>query len=334
MAHYIRLAVCVSAVFVGNLRAATTQPVDMLQYLLQSDDHGDHWTLFGAEIREDNDPEGPGKVIVLNKWSSPRSYEIYKVTPDEIQLRYEVVADNLTGKGNWIRRFEEIDVKNERPGAVWCKRKMIPGGEGFLSRFRQDKFVFDEASHAYVIDKSGSNAEMKTFNSIVQVNNDWGKNNRSGFALNPAIRLISEWQTLGLIFESYDYARGKGIIAWRYYERVSTLTPYKGDTTGKIFACESNAAILEDKGDATHPAKLFKYNPNTQSKGEALGVISFTSHWKPDMGPQWYVICRDSTREGPIEKKMEHVAHDFTFPEWTAKPHATIKDLPHLFTRQ
>jgi hypothetical protein len=319
----------------STTRAATTQPADMLQYLLQSDDRAGNWTLGGTDIREEKDPESSGTVIVLNKWSSSGNYEIYKITPDEIQIRYEVFRPGgSSGKENWIRRFEEIGAKNPHPGATWCKRRMIRGGEGFLSRFRQDKFIFDEAAHAYVIDKSGSNAEMQTYNSIIQVKNDWRQNNRTGFELNPAIRLISEWQTLGLIFESYDYARGKGLIAWRYYELISNLKPYNNDTTGKIFACESGAVYIEDKGDAAHAPKVFKYDTKTSAKAEPLEVISFTSHWKPELGPQWYVIFRNSIRENPLEKKAERIAHDFTLPEWTAKPHATIKDLPRLFTRE
>src|SRR5207248_309912 len=138
--------------------AATTQPVDVLQYFLQSDDRGDNWTLGGTDVREDNDPDGGGTLTyVLNKWSTSENYEVYKVTADEIQLRYEVVRPGgRSGKENWIRRFEEIDGQGKSPGAVWAKRRMVPGGEGFVSHFRQDKFVFDESSHAYVIDKSGS----------------------------------------------------------------------------------------------------------------------------------------------------------------------------------
>ena len=78
-----------------------------------------------------------------------------------MSLAFQELAQNAGKIGELKERKaaeEEIDAKNKQPGAVWCKRRMIPGGEGFLSRFRQDKFIFDEASHAYVIDKSGSSA--------------------------------------------------------------------------------------------------------------------------------------------------------------------------------
>src|SRR5689334_3278607 len=72
-------------------RRATTKPIDVLDYFLQRDDRDDGWTINGHDVRADVDPEGTGAdVIVCNKWSNPNSYEIYKATPTELQIRYEV----------------------------------------------------------------------------------------------------------------------------------------------------------------------------------------------------------------------------------------------------
>src|SRR5205814_10570016 len=116
----------------------------------------------------------------------------------------------------------------------------------------------------------------------------WGNNNKTGFDLDRVLRLTSEWQREGKIFETYDYARGKGPVSWRWLERVSTLKPLKDGRSGKLFHCENGAVLVEDPRDAHRPPVVLKYDLTRHKPGEPLEVISFTSHWKPELGPQWY----------------------------------------------
>ncbi len=307
--------------------APATQPgqIDFLDYFLQSDDVGERWTLGGTDVRPDRDPDGTStRTYVLNKWSTPDCYEVFKITDHQVQIRYEVVrAAGKNGTGNWIRRYREIDAEGAVPGAVWIPRFVKPGGEGFLSRFDQDRFIFDEASHSYVKDTAGSAKDFPSYLCCVWANENWRGNNKTGFAINRVLRLISQWQREGLMLEMYDYAKGKGLVAWRWLERVSTLKPKEGDDTGKIFHCEEGFVWVEKGSGAP---KVWKWTDG--KKTADLEVIPFTSYWKPEMGEQWYVVYRDSTREGPLVKKMERVRHDFSLPEWIIKPGATIADLP------
>ncbi len=324
----MRLLVLLGLALILAARAsAEPKPVDVLDYLLQSDDREMSWTLGGTDVRPGTDPDGQGaRTYILTKFSNPACYEVFKVTDSEIQIRYEVFRPG--GSGNWIRRFEEVNGQGKAPGAVWARRRMIPGGPGVLSRFRQDRFAYDESAKAYVFDRSGSAHELSTYVSIVWATNDWSENNKTGFELNPVLRLISEWQTEGKILEMYDYSKGKGLVAWRWLERISTLSPAAEDKTGHVFHCENGYVYVEP---AEKPV-VCKYDLTTGKKGPELEVIPFTSYWRKDLGQQWYVVYRNSTKEGPLVKKNERPPHDFTLPEWTAKPGATIADLPYTYT--
>jgi len=315
---------------VHHVNLPPNQPVDMLDYLLQSDDPHNQWTLGGFDTHLCSDPDGTATpCFTLTKFSDPNYYELYKVTPDQIQLRYEVSRE---GKGheseNWIRRFEELNGQGAAPGAIWCPRIMTPAGSGFLSHFRQDRFIFDPSSHSYVIDKPSSSPDMSTWLTISYAINNWGRYNKSGLKLNPVIRLTSQWQHEGLIFETYDYAQGKGIVAWRWYERLSTLTPKENDPTHKIFHCESGYVLVE----SVSPPLIYQYDAEKNRKGRQLETLQFTSHWQPEKGAQTYVIFRDTTKESPLLLHHEDLPVDFALHEWTSKPNATIKDLSYLHT--
>lgn len=325
----------VLVMLLASVTLAAEKPIDPLDYMLQSDDTRNAWTLGGWDLRADRDPEGTGvQTFVLNKFSDPKTYEVYKVTDSQIQLRYEVMrSGGLNPDGHWIRRFEEINGgEGTAPGAIWMKRPMIPGGEGFVSRFRQDKFDFNPGSHGYVFDAHGSSDELESYISIDWAAIDWGNNNRTGFDLNHVLRMTSQWQREGKIFETYDYARGKGPVNWRWCERVSTLTPMEGDTSGKVFHCEEGFVELMAPGDKSHAPQVRQYNPATHSLGRELEVIAFASHWRPELGPQWYVVYRDLSKERPLEKRSEQIPHDFSLPEWRGKTNATIANLPYVKT--
>jgi len=314
---------------------SATQPIDVLDYFRQSDDLHDDWILGGKDVRADRDPDGTDtSVLVLSKFNSSTSYEVYKVTPNELQLRYEVVRPDPGGSAkNWIRRFQEHGQGHgEFPGAVWMPRHVAPDGKAYSTHQSKDRYVFDPKTHSYDFDKPGSSPDNTIIYSFVWATNDWGDRNHTGMDLNPVLRLISEWQREGKIFEMYDYAHGKGLVNWRWLERVSTLPPIQADATGHLFKCENGCVQVESAGDAEHPPVVFRYDRQKQAKGERLQVISFTSHWAPKLGPQWYVIYRDLSQEGPIEKTQGQLAHDFTLPEWQSKPGATIADLPGVNT--
>src|SRR3954464_6756427 len=104
--------------------APKSDSVDFLDYFLQKDAPRQRWTLGGTEVLPAKDPDGTDtQTFVMNKWSSPTCFEVYKVADNQVQMRYEVVRSNgLKKKEFWIRRFEEIDGQGSAPGAVWCKR--------------------------------------------------------------------------------------------------------------------------------------------------------------------------------------------------------------------
>ena len=312
---------------------ATTRPmgtIDFLDYFLQSDDVGEKWTINGTDVRPAKDPDGTNmRSFVLNKWSDPNCYEVFKVTDNEVQIRYEVVrTGGRTGKENWIRRYGEIDGEGPVPGALWMTRWITPGGPGIVSRFRQDRWVFDESKRQYVIDPAGSVDCFESYISCLWADVRWPKGNETGFRIDRVLRLISQWQREGLMIEMYDYAKGKGLVGWRWLERVSTLKPMSGDSSGNVFHCEEGFVWIE-RADAAKP-RAWQYDPMKHHKGAELEVIEFESHWKPDMGKQWYVVYRDLSREKKLSKKMERVPHDFSLPEW--QEGKTIADLQGLYT--
>jgi hypothetical protein len=325
-----KLFVVVVVVLVAHVaRAAPSDaPIDLLDYVLQKDDTRNEWTLGGTDVYADTDPDHAGaQAFVLNKFSNANCYEVFKVTDTQIQLRYEVMrAGGTKGDDNWIRRFEELNGEGAAPGCIWMKRFMKPG-EGFLSTFRQDRFVFNPKSRQYEIDPNGSVKEQQTYASINWANNEWGINNKTGFELDPAIRLTSEWQREGLMLELYDYAKGKGLIAWRWLERVNGLRRAEGDTTGHVFHCENGFVWIDDAGNTP---RAVQYDLAKQKKGRELEVVKFTSHWKPELGAQWYIVYRDSTKEHPLVKKNERIEHSYALPEWGSDK--TLSDLPYLFT--
>ncbi len=176
---------------------------------------------------------------------------------------------------------------------------------------------------------------MRSYISIDWAMLDWGKNNHTDFDLNRVLRMFSQWQTEGKIFETYDYAHGRGLVNWRWCEpRFSTLTPMEGDTTGKIFHCEEGFVQLISPGDESHPPRVLKFDPQSQAAGSELEVISFVSHWQPAKTRPAVVCClsRSCQRTCGLEKINEQIPHDFSLPEWQSKLNATIADLPYVKT--
>jgi glycosyl hydrolase family 43 len=330
------IAVIFATLCVPNISAAppTTRRIDVLDYFLQKDDVGQAWTINGHDVRPDNDPEGTDTWCSIgNKFSQSRCYEVFKVTPRELQIRWEVVrSDPASGHGNWIRRYEEIgDGHGPLPGHVWMLRQPTVDGTVYQTHMKKDRWKFDDASKSYVIDKEGSTADSTIAFSFSWADEQWGDRNKTGLEIeDPALRLTSEWQREGKIFETYDYARGKGLVRWRWLERINSMPPLPGDKTGKLFKCENGAVEVDDAGDQMPSPIAWKYDVAKAQKLEPLEVVKFKSHWAPELGEQWYVVFRDSLREEGLVKKDEKIAHDFALPEWKAG--ASIKDLPPMYT--
>ncbi|MHB1001427.1 MAG: hypothetical protein ACYC27_19480 [Armatimonadota bacterium] len=310
------------------------ETVDFMDYFLQTDDTENAWTIDGTDVREDIDPDGTDtQTYILNKFHSSNFYEVFKLVDDELQIRYEVFrAGGKEGKGSWIRRFEEIDGKGKAPGSIWCKRYVVPGGEGFFTKFRQDRYIFDEKTKSYVPDESGNIRYFPNYTRFVWAEKNSLKNNKTGFKFGRLLRMVSEWQREGISIEMYDYAKGKGMVDWRWLERISTLQPVKEDKTGRIFHCMDGYVEVVPGAESWSKPAVYQYDISKKKRGRGLGVVKEKSVWRPGLGEQWYVVYRHASRENPIRKTDECIPHDFTLPEWTSKPGATIKDLPYVNT--
>ena len=86
-------------------------------------------------------------------------------------------------------------------------------GDSFLfSRLQLTDFVLNRIFEAYIIDPPHSTASAVSFNSIIWAPDPWKLNNRTGSKIDRVLRLISEWQPEGKIFECYDYAQRVALI--------------------------------------------------------------------------------------------------------------------------
>src|SRR5215470_15847060 len=98
-----KMLAAVVAVAVWGGGVARAEMVDFLDYFLQKDDPRTEWTIKGTDVQRADDPEGGGaETYVLNKWSDPNNYEVYRVTTHEVQIRFEVQRKSGgKGTGNW-----------------------------------------------------------------------------------------------------------------------------------------------------------------------------------------------------------------------------------------
>lgn len=312
--------------------ATSEAPLDMLQYMLQTEDKGGEWLIGGVDTHWMAYPERSAvRAFSLSKFSSADFFEVFEVTGTDIRIRYEVSREGgRQGKGNWIRRFEEID-SGISGGAVWVKRHMTPGGEGFVSRYRQDRFAYDESKQAYVHDPRGSGPDFRSYISVVWADAAWA---RAGLGIDKVLRMVSEWQTEGLMIETYDYAKGKGLVNWRWLERLDSLRPVAGDKTGRLFYCENGCVEVVSPGTSSKEPVVHKYDPSSGARGGLVDVVKMTSHWRKAEGPKWYVVYRDLSKEHPILKQSGCVRPTIALPEYTERPTATIADLPYVNTHR
>lgn len=309
--------------------------IDVFPYFLQGDDRREEWTLGGLDVLPGRDPEGSrDRTVVATKFHSPDFYEVFRITRNEIQLRYEVFRPGgCGGEGNWIRRFEEIGGEGAAPGSVWLRRRMVPE-QPVTTRCRIDRFVYDKQSRAYVHDPRGSLKELTIFISIHEARADWPLGDRSGFGIDRVLRLVSDWHPTGQVIETYDYARGKGMVNWRWLERIATLAPDTALRKPNIYRCMDGSGLVEVLAaprDGDRPT-VYKCDPTTGERTGRLDVLEMASAHRKEPGKAWYVVFRDLSREAPLIRKNERVATSYALPEWAARPNATIADLPYVYT--
>jgi hypothetical protein len=275
------------------------------------------------------DPDGSEvRSFVHNKFHLDHAFEVFKVTDTEIQIRYEVI------KGEWIRRFEERDREGQAHGHVWMRRFMEPGGPGFTSRAAIDAYAYNPNTRQYVWDTPRSTAETEIYYSVEWATIDWQDANETGFDLNPVLRLVSEWQKEGKVFETYDYAKGKGIVNWRWLEWLDghiRNRPLEGGGTRPVFRCEAGHVYVESFGTEEETPVVYQYDVATGTKGRQLEVVSRPSHRAPEDGPRWYVACRDIAKEHTLEKREESLCPDYDLPRWKGGLY-TLSDLPAHYT--
>jgi len=309
--------------------------IDVMPYYLQGDDRRREWTLGGHDVLPARDPEGSrARTYVEAKFHSRDFYEVFKLTRNELQIRYEVFRPGgSSGEGNWIRRFEEIGGEGYAPGSVWMRRRMVPG-ERIKTRCRIDRFRFDTATRSYVHDPAGSVKDLTIVISVHEADVEWPEGDRSGFDIRRVLRLVSDWQPQGQVIETYDYARGKGMVGWRWLERISTLP--RDTTLGKqnLYRCMDGSGLVEIvvAGNASDPPVAYRCDPKTGARGAQLTVVRMDSAFRKDLGSVWYVVFRDLSKEGPMVRKDERIAPTYDLPEWTSRPKATIADLPYVNT--
>lgn len=325
------------AALIGPAQSAETPgkgQVDVLEYFLQTDDVNNDWTLGGTDVQDGVDPDGTdAKTFILSKFNSSYFYEVFKLQGDELQIRYEVFRKGgKDGTGSWIRRFEEIGGAGKTLGSIWCRRYITPGAEGVFTRFRQDRYIFNEQTHSYELDPAGSVAYFPNYVRFEWAVEKWGRNNKSGFRIGKVLRMVSEWQREGNAIEMYDYAKGKGMVGWRWLERLSTLPRVQDDKTGRLFHCLDGIVEALPGSTDGEPPSVYRHDATSGRRGAKLDAVKLTSVWRKGLGPQWYVVYRDSTKEQPLEKRELRIPQDFSLPEWTSRPGATIRDLPYINT--
>src|SRR5688500_1791324 len=70
---------------------AESRSIDMLDYLLQKDDTNESWIIGGSDVRPATDPEGTDvQAWVMTKFGNAACYEVFKVTTNQVQSRFEV----------------------------------------------------------------------------------------------------------------------------------------------------------------------------------------------------------------------------------------------------
>lgn len=300
--------------------------IDTLEYFLQ-DDPENAWRLEVDMIKAE-DPDGFGRLTYIQgKFGSPNHFEVYIITATEIQIRYEVYKTGM------IRRFEETRLKGKGEGYIWMRRYMVPGGEGFLTRLDTDHFEFNHLTQEY---EWQDVAESAQYISAAWANIEWDSNNQTDLNLDRVLRITAEWHGEGYIMEQYDYAKGAGLVNWRWLDSIEFIqhdsNRVSQDSTGRIrkVAAGYLYAYVEDYGTQEREPVVYEYNLISGEKGRRFDVVKWNSYWRPEKESTWYVVTRDLSKEQVIKKHTNTVQYDYHIPAGSKK--MTIADLPYKKT--
>ena len=303
--------------------------IDFMEYFLQDKDISDNYTIGGNQTHvvpsdpELNNPKDI-QIIVYNKFNSVDYYEIFRLSGNNLMIRYEVFR-NSAGTDSWVRVFENIGANPEdKLGYLWSKRYIDPDTkEGWEYEVRQNKFIFNSNTKEYEYDKSGSIITGYKQYSFVT----WGtlenpKNNHTGKEIKKVLRLVSEWQPLGIIYETYDYAKGLGLVDWCWYEQVAS---FKQTPENNVYQYSLGYMYVESFGDENVAPIVYKYDIEKKEQTEKLRTVKHKSHWNKDGKEDWYIRARCLSDEGKIERKKLKIIPNFNLPEWGHDK--TLKDL-------
>jgi hypothetical protein len=318
---------------VGTPAEKKEAAIDTADYFLQ-DDPDNRWRLDRRDIVKAGDPEGTKRrTVIMGKHGSADSYEVFYVTDKEIQLRYEV------HKRKRIRRFQEIGPGREKTtdGYVWLKRRLVPGGKGWLTRIVHDDFLYNREKGKFVYDKSPGNFIHRSVDWAVI---DWGLRNRTGLKLNKVLRVTSEWQPEGKVIEQYDYAKGVGLVNWRWLESIEFMKgkpPVKTVKSAPVVAASSRHVLIEDPGKGDKAPVAHSYNLASNKKGRRLDTVKWENYWirkkhgrLPASASGWYVVVRDLSQEHALRKVTTTLNYDYFLKSGEKGP--TIADLPYVKT--
>lgn len=315
-----------SELVVYNETKIPENAIDTLEYFLQ-DDPENAWRME-VDMMKAKDPDDFGRLTyVLGKFGSANHFEVYIITATEIQIRYEVYKTGM------IRRFEETRNPGKGEGYIWMRRYMVPGGEGFITRYNTDHFEYSPALGTYQWKEVGEGVQ---YISADWANIEWSGNNKTGHDLDSVLRITAEWHDLGYIIEQYDYAKGFGLVNWRWLDSIDFLqhdsNKVAGDSTGRVRSAAGGYlyAYVEDLGSEDREPVVYQYNLNTGEKGRRFEVIKWKNHWRSDEEFIWYVVTRDLSKEKPLTISYNVVEYDYYIPPGSTE--MTIADLPYKRT--
>ncbi len=307
--------------------------IDMLDFMLQTRDDAERWTLGGIDMLRADHPLGDTTPCFTEaKFHRSDFGEVYTWDERDIRLIFEIWRGGAqTGSGNWIRRFTEIERPRRLAGGLWAPRYPVTG-EWRRSAMRVDRWEFDDATRTYRLDPAGSLRRLDQLISVEWARLEPTRSNRSGFPIDRVLRLVSEWHREGAVMEMYDYAEGYGLVDWRYLERLRDLPlvdhPHR-QLRRPLDPWVSEGCLIEVVSPGGRFARpvVHQADSRTFRRQQRLAVMQRVSAWKPGNGPEWYVVLRHTLSEGVLERRDARLPVGYTLPEWTQRPQATLADL-------
>jgi hypothetical protein len=329
------MIICLSLLSAAGTAAEKKEkPIDTADYFLQ-DDPENRWRLDRRDVVAAADPEGgKRRTVIMGKHGTADNYEVFYVTDTEIQLRYEV------HRRKRIRRFQAVGPGREgtTDGYVWLKRRMVPGGKGFLIRIVHDDFLYDPKKAKYFHDKSPGNFIRR---SVDWADIDWGPRNKTGLKLDRVLRITSEWQPEGKVIEQYDYAKGVGLVNWRWLDSIEFMKgkkPVEKVKSAPVVPASNKHVLIENPGSRDTAPVVHLYDLAAKKKGKRLETVKWENHWirkkhggrLPASVSGWYVVVRDLSQETVLRKVPTTLKYDYSL---TSKEKGlTLAGLPYIKT--